>query len=110
MGGGIRRAILSQTLPRVPRRRFSPGLPDLACGGRGGVENATVLLFLGPDDARSLGAVAAALRPLARSVDTLAEVEWRSAAADAYRRSVEDVAEELRALAGLLESEVQSAT
>jgi hypothetical protein len=61
------------------------------------------------DDARRLALVAAQLWSVAQAVGELAEVEWHSPAADAYRRLVTDIAQDARHLAALLDTEARAA-
>jgi hypothetical protein len=61
------------------------------------------------DDARRLALVAAQLRSVARAIGDLAEVEWHSPAAGAYRRLVTDIAEDARHLAALLDGAARAA-
>jgi hypothetical protein len=60
------------------------------------------------DDARRLALVAGELRSVAPAIGDLAEVEWHSPAADAYRRLVTDIAEDARHLAALLDAEARA--
>jgi hypothetical protein len=58
---------------------------------------------LSPDAARVAAAAAAELRPLVPAVAALADVEWDSLAADAYRLVIERLAGRTALVAALLD-------